>query len=352
MPKEDIEKILDAAVQAPSGENCQPWSFKVDLKSNTIELSNLPEIDQSIYNFNQQGSLVSHGCVIENIVLTAGKLGYGTSVDLFPNPNEVRLVARITLNRQEHIAADSLADSIYQRTSNRKKFTGEKLAAQDLLSLQKEVEGEHRLMFIEDPTTIRELAGALSASEQVLFENKTMHDFFFSHINWTLDEEQKKRYGFYIETLELDKKQRKGFVMFKSWAKLSFLNLFGVSKMVRKDNTANYQTASAIGFIIGKEDSPKSYVEAGRAVQRLWLQATRLGLALQPLTGVLYIHKKIAAGKADELSEGQKKTITQAREVLGKYITTTDPLQFAFRLGKTSAPTAHALRKQPEVIFI
>ena len=42
---EDIKKIIEAAVQAPSGENCQPWRFEI--LNNNIKLFNVPERDQS-----------------------------------------------------------------------------------------------------------------------------------------------------------------------------------------------------------------------------------------------------------------------------------------------------------------
>lgn len=45
---EDIKKILDAAVQAPSGENCQPWRFEI--RDSEIRIFNISERDQSLFH--------------------------------------------------------------------------------------------------------------------------------------------------------------------------------------------------------------------------------------------------------------------------------------------------------------
>ncbi len=59
MDKEDIKKILEMAVYAPSGENCQPWRFEV--RDSKIDIFNLPERDQSLYNHGQMASYFAHG---------------------------------------------------------------------------------------------------------------------------------------------------------------------------------------------------------------------------------------------------------------------------------------------------
>lgn len=55
--RESIQKILEIAVNAPSGENCQPWRFRVE--GEKIWVYNNPESDQSLYNYAQCGSLVA-----------------------------------------------------------------------------------------------------------------------------------------------------------------------------------------------------------------------------------------------------------------------------------------------------
>ena len=82
---EDIRKILEAAILAPSGENSQPWRFIV--KGNEVILKNDPESDRSLYNSGQRGSFIAHGVelfsceIIEDIL----NLGVGVEIACFCN---------------------------------------------------------------------------------------------------------------------------------------------------------------------------------------------------------------------------------------------------------------------------
>ena len=61
-----IRQILESGIQAPSGENSQPWRFKRERNGDVerVWLFNRPEADQSLYNYEQSGSYVAHGALL------------------------------------------------------------------------------------------------------------------------------------------------------------------------------------------------------------------------------------------------------------------------------------------------
>ena len=66
IPKEHIEQMLEAAMMAPSACNRRPWEFVVVQK---------PEVQEGVCDgFWPQDC----GAAIENLLLQAGELGYGT----------------------------------------------------------------------------------------------------------------------------------------------------------------------------------------------------------------------------------------------------------------------------------
>ena len=89
--KNILVDILNHAINAPSGENCQPWKFKIT--NNQIYIFNIPERDQSSYNFKQKGSLVAHGALIENILIISSVIGFDTKVTFFPEKEKSDLIA-------------------------------------------------------------------------------------------------------------------------------------------------------------------------------------------------------------------------------------------------------------------
>ena len=64
-----IERIVQAAAQAPSGDNCQPWRFVWDGKTLTIG----HDEERARHGFNRvnHASCLSLGCVLESIHIAA-----------------------------------------------------------------------------------------------------------------------------------------------------------------------------------------------------------------------------------------------------------------------------------------
>ncbi len=344
IPRDDILKILEAGIQAPSGENSQPWRFRVE--GERVWLFNRPEADGSLFNFHQNGSYVAHGALLENVRIAAGALGYEAKIELFPDPAKENLVAAIDF-KQAMKKSEPLFEAIEKRVTNRKKYDASPLRDDERRELFANVDQPVRLVPVEDREGIAKLARAASVSETMLVRNKHVHDFFFSHVRWTLEEEKIQPNGFYIDTLELNSQQAKGFKVLRAWGAARVLGKLGVAKKVGADNEATYKTASAMIGIVVKNSEPRNLVEAGRVLERAWLTATALGLSVQPSTGVLFLAEGIEAENRERFSRGQRKSLEGARrtiyEVLGvRY--NEEHIAVLFRVGRSEPPSAHAAR--------
>jgi len=351
MIKEDIEKIISDGILAPSGENCQPWRFVVT--DNKIEILNLPEADQSIYNFEQKGSYIAHGALIENISISAIKYGYIATVQVFPDPNQPNLVSTITLEQNTPFE-DPLYPYLAKRCTNRKDYTGQKLSAEQKNELAKSAEqtGFGEFKIIDNNQDLKTLGQALAVNEKIIFENKELHDFFYNHILWD-EEDQGKKGGFYIKTLEFLPKQLKGVKLFKSWSMLKILNkIIGVSKMIVKENTEKYAKSGSLGVIVARGSTSKDFVQAGRAVGRVWLTATKLGLAVHPCTGVLYFMENINGGNSKVFSTPHIQLIKSAySDITRTFGVINKNIPMLMRIGFADEPSARSQRLKPEIEF-
>ena len=345
--EEIIKKILEVAVYAPSGENAQPWKFVI--KSNQLSVFNIPERDQSLYNHEQKGSYVAHGALIENIAVAASQEGYQIKISLFPDDNNSDYVAVIGFEKSAQ-KNEPLYPYIRKRTTNRKPYKDTPLTNEQLQELKdacKEGEGVD-IFFVQEKEKKEILGEAGSVNERVMFTNKFIHNFFFNHVNWTKEEEEKKRVGFYIKTLELPLPAQKAMKIFRHWPIMNVFNKIGLAKGIAKGNAKTYASSSAMIAGAANTDNPKDCIAAGRVMQRLWLTATKRGLSAQPLTGVLFFMKKIADGEIKEFSQEHIKLITDAY----KNINTTFGVQnkaiiVMMRIGEGGEPTAKALRLEP-----
>ena len=343
-----INKIIESAIIAPSGENCQPWRFEI--AGQKILLFNCPERDQSAYNWEQRASLVSHGAAIENMAITAHQLGQTLDIKLFPDSNQPNLVAtlEVRLAGDSARSSDSLYPFLEKRCTNRKPYAvSASLPPEEKQDLEAGSSESVTITILDDKTKIGEIAMAASVGEKVLFENRRLHDFFFGHVSWTKQEDEEKRTGFFIETLELPLPAKVGFKLFKHWSALNIANkIIGASKVVAKENAKNYTASSGFGAVSVNSKRPEDFIAVGRVLERAWLTATKLGLSFQPVTGVIWFQRRLENGEGDWFSENHKNLIGEAyRKIFSAFgLQNSQTLAMMFRVGRSTPPSARSLR--------
>lgn len=339
-----IKQILQAAVRAPSGDNTQPWRFVIH--GPVIELYNIPERDTSLFNFKNRGSLMAHGAVIENIIIAASVFGYKATTNLLPSSKDENHVASIHL---EQVAPQDsfLYQAISQRATNRRAYFKVPLTIEEravLLSIP-EVVGYGEIRLVEDARKKHLLAEAVSLNERLVFENPLLHRFFFDHMRWSEKEAQEQGDGFYIKTLELPAPLRMFFRLLRHWGIVRFLNRVGFAKSIPRQLCIIYESSPALGVILLGAKEPRDFVLGGRAMERLWLEATRLGLNLQPLTGLVFLIHRVEEHAIDNLTREQVELIKASNEKIKEVIGTTQrDLGFIFRVGRGEPSSARTSR--------
>ncbi len=345
--EEVVRKILESGILAPSGENAQPWLFKVD--KNTISLFNNPDSDQSLYNYRQSGSFVANGACIENMAIAAAGFGFGVDVEYFPEKELPNFVALITLH-ENNAKRSPLEDALSLRATNRKTYDGSPLTEAErvaLLDIPHIKQYPARVVMVESRDKIAALAKAASFNERMLVENPKVHDFFFAHVRWTDEENRKHPKGFYIDTLELKPPQVAAFKLLRSPFAARILSALGMSKVVGNDNEKIYNTASAMFGIVAKNNTPFDLVMAGRIFEHIWLTATKLGLSLQPTTGALFLAEGIRGENRDSFSISQQRELLAARESVYDTLEVHAENEYVvvlFRVGRGGEPSARAAR--------
>lgn len=108
--REDLEKIIDAGRMAPSGNNKQPWDFIVVTNQDIIQkLSKAADWSAKagamiavVMNTSSKYWLEDGSAAIENILLAATALGYGTCwLEGYTKPHEAEF--KLLLNIPQHL---------------------------------------------------------------------------------------------------------------------------------------------------------------------------------------------------------------------------------------------------------
>jgi nitroreductase len=342
---EMIKQVLRDACRAPSGDNAQPWKFQI--RENVIRIINVAEKDTSLFNWRQRTNHVALGACIENLKISAESRGYRADIKLFPDSTNRLIVAEVTFT-QDPAAHNELAPFIHKRASNRKKYWSKKIEQEKLDALAKLGGAEGRVAFVSDEAGVKNLARIVSAGEKLALENRPIHDFLFSHVTWSREEDAKK-HGFFIDTFEFAPPQKAAFKLFSNWNILKLFLPLGISNMVAKDMEKVHATSAAFGAIIIPNNSDEAFLRAGMLLERLWLTATSLGLSMQGVTTIGYLGARVFAGDPGELSLTHQDLLRARYTDLSKAFgrAPSEPFGFTFRIGYANPPSAMTTRFEP-----
>lgn len=347
----ELRSVLTAATLAPSGENSQPWHFFVSSGNDgsfVIKVKISTERDQSLYGWGNRASYVAIGAALENMKIAASGVGLRADVSILPDPKDELLVATVSLLASTHIVKDSLADAIPLRVSNRRAYEETPLSQSEIDALVAvgTTNGYGDIRITHERNDIRALAEAGSSNERIMLANPALHQFFFSHINWTKQEDEARKTGFFIDTLELPPPARLGLKLLSKWQRARFLNkLLGMNNVVGKENAKIYAQSSGIGIVLSPQESAQDAVRAGMLIQRVWLKATQLGLSFQPLAGTLYLALRLHAGEMQGFSSLDQSIINeQYRRIQDIFEFGQEIPYFMFRIGRSKPPSARAIR--------
>ncbi len=347
---EVIKKILQTAVWAPSGDNSQPWRFEVS--GSVIEVFCIPEKDNPIFNFHNRGTYIATGALIENLVIAAAHEGYRADVVLVKSEN-INHIASVTLKEDKSIS-DNLFESIRKRSSNRKFYKKNKPLSEEqkeVLIKANNLFGVSKLSFIEDKQSMNIVGQAVSKNEVVMLENKKLHDFFYSDIRWTTKSERRLKTGLYLKTMELALPQLVVFKALQFWPVAKILNSLGTARFIAGQNAKLYGNGSALG-IMTLQDNDADFVGIGRALQRIWLEVTRMGLSMHLVSGVIFLAQLVNARQAGEFSAEHIEIIDKAyKEILSVLPEKPGAIGMIFRIGYANNPSGTQSRLEPVITF-
>ncbi len=350
MNKECIEKILEAAVRAPSGDNVQPWDIQVSENYTQIDVYNLPEKDDSLYNGQQIASYIAHGALLENILIAAKHLGCQAVYQLFPdqqNPNHVTQIKLTEATPKQ----DPYYSAIFQRYTNRFPFQKTEISIVTLNVLKdsiKNINGAH-VSLVTEPEKINKIADIFKLNDRIVFENQAIHDFLFDKIRWNRKQMEETRDGMPVEALGLNPIEKVFFPVLRFWWYVKVANLMGLSKIIELKSRWLYSRASLLGMISMQGTDKADFIHAGRAIQRFWLEVTVQNLVLQPMIGLTLLIYRLKHKPLPQMSKKHLAYVQHAEKSLLNLfdLNDQDTLVMGFRVGAVKIRTrkGRTLRK-------
>lgn len=341
-----IDSILRYGVQAPSGDNSQPWSFRV--QGDTVVVFAHSEQDHPLLNVEGRGTYLATGALLENISIAAKEQGLHAQIVVgLDGDGEV---ARIAL-RENIAAGHERFTAISQRHTHRGPYRTE-ISRRILEALAVRPEAGCRIVIISDPNKIRRIANAASVMEETALSNQELHRLFFRSILWSKKDNDAGEPGLYIRTTELPPPVQGLFRLIRNWNFMQMLHALGFPAFAAHSNAVVYGRSGAVVAIIVEHTRPKDFIAAGRSMQRVWLEATHHGLSAQPLAGLLYLAEYVRTGDGTVISASHKARVLDAQHSIVESVAPGDgTIAMLLRVGTPlKKASARSQRREPHFV--
>ena len=297
---EAIADILDLARWAPSGDNLQPWRFEIT-PSGSVVIHVRDESDCNVYDTGGSPTLISAGCLVESIRLAASQFGWSVTWRYCTMDAHTHSID-IEFSVDHSVSTDPLLAYITTRSVDRRPYTINGITTQQKQTLANALGEGYEIRWFEtwqDRLAISRLCMQATRIRLSLHETYVIHariiDWENRHSEWGIPS---RAVGLDALTLRLMK-----WVM-GSWQRVEWMNRYmngTLTPRIEMDLLPG-MLCGAHFMLLAKQSSfgllePTGCIELGMRLQRFWLTASQLGLAMQPEFAPVIFGRYGLAGK-------------------------------------------------------
>lgn len=341
-----VERILDIARWAPSGDNTQPWRFEI-LADDHAVIHGFDTRERCLYDIDGRPSQIALGALIENIAIASQSLGWEATTTRRSDAPETRPCFDVRLRPAPGATDAPLARFIEARSVQRRPLRTRALSSAEKAALEAAAGPGHGLRWFEGFPARRAVASLLFHNARLRLTAPEAYAVHREVIAWgssfSDDRVPDAAIGLDPMTTRL-----MAWVM-RSWNRVAFFNRYLAGTLVpRIELDLVPGLACAAHFLIVARTPPATiddFVAAGRAMQRVWLTATSLGLQLQPEMTPLIFAMYV---RADRRFSGEAALWQRACELAARFERLAAPdgarAVFMGRIGEGPAPRARSLR--------
>jgi sulfur-carrier protein adenylyltransferase/sulfurtransferase len=286
----ELENILSYARWAPSGDNIQPWRFEV-LSDNEVMVH--IRCPGDVYDYRDgEPTLLSAGMLLESMRIAASYWARSLEWTYEGQNQDQTHRIRVLLPRAEATPADPLFSYVPMRSVDRRPYRLRALTGSEKSALAEALGPELEIRWHEGWSrrwALTRLAARSTAVRLTIPEAFAVHQEI---IDWDR-QYSPDRIPATATGMSRASLGPMRWAM-QSWSRMRLLNAVGglFSAQVQMDYLPGMCSA---GFFTIRMRGPAPegpsrhphLLQVGRSLQRFWLTATRLGLAIQPTMAVL-----------------------------------------------------------------
>ncbi|MFH9347928.1 Acg family FMN-binding oxidoreductase [Kitasatospora sp. NPDC017646] len=261
-----LEKLVSAAVAAPSIHNSQPWRFHLQPDTSTLDVR--ADRSRAVPAADPEGRAlhISVGAAVLNLRVAARHLGWAPEVRLLPDPAEPDLFAAVRLDGAATApvpGAERLYEAIWRRHSIRTPFTDEPVPPAVLDELVAAARAEDTTLQLPDHAEAARLLHLTAEAER---RNTTDEAQRAESRSWIRTGDSPP-YG--IPVTALGPQDQAGHLPMRDFSAL---------RAAEHQAPASFEHEPRIAVLTTERDTPADWLRSGLALQHVLLVATVHGV--------------------------------------------------------------------------
>lgn len=333
--------LADAATRAPSGGNVQPWHIEASDDRITLRLATKYTTAMDV---GYRGSAVALGAAAFNARVAAAAHGLTGHVRWSRGDEGTPLygIAEFSTGSAPELA--ELYEPMLARETNRLRGTSAPIATDVLDGLRAAAHSEGaELTILRDRAEIETAAGILAEADRIRYLTATLHREMMSELRWPGDPEPDT--GIDVTTLGLDPADMVVLDILRRPEVMAKLADWDAGTALGEDTYERVTSSSALAVVSIRGRRLTDYALAGSAVEAVWVEAQRRGLAVQPVSpAFLYAHDD---RDRDELSPGHAHALRDLQYAFRRLTTTErdESQALVLRLSYAPRPAVRSRRR-------
>lgn len=347
--KRTIERVLDLARWAPSGDNTQPWLFE-DIEDERVTVRMDPKTLDNPYEFNyREPAKLAFGALLETIRIAGTRFGQKVVWSL--REESGLPVADVSVMPDDHMEENFLSRYIKIRSVDRQPYQLTPLMDAQKKRLQEAVGPAFRITWLEDARARSKVAGVNAIATRIRLLTRKCFDVHQNVIDW---ENRYPRFGMPAGAVGLDPLTTRAMRwVLGSWTRMKTLGTLGgvLWSQFELDFLPGIFCAAHFSFHLAEDaefgSELERQIETGAAVQRFWLTATQMELWVQPGLAPLCFAHYGRVGKGFGGGRHEEKLAEKLARRLPLVVGDDAPPLFLGRIGTASraASRARSLRR-------
>jgi nitroreductase len=273
-----LRHVVRKAGLAPSVHNTQPWRFH--LAEDSLELRADRARQLAVLDPTGRQLLISCGCALFNARVALAAAGCQADADRLPDAADPDLLARLTVAPAALASAISgLHAAIEHRQTNRRRFSSDAVPAElvDLLEAAADAEGAGLFAI----TRAEHRIATAVLSQQADAEQNANPAYRAELRAWTSDDPARRDGVPASAVPHVDGGTSAG-----DDIPIRDFDSRGTGWLPTETRSSMHQ---CLLLLTTTEDSPRGWLRAGEALERIWLTATDRGYAMSLLTQVVEV---------------------------------------------------------------